>query len=232
MSQTLIEQFKSPHTRLKSVQFVKDLEAHPEWAIEVDLETGNTALHFACCGVAPVGVVKVLLKANPDAAKLKDLDGNLPIMGAVANGCDSSVVVALLKSFPKGIQARSGPHTLLHQAACQAAYNNDAAKTVEVLIEAWPEASMETDAEGNTPLHFAAACNADIKVVRLLLAAYPKAAAMRGRLDRLPLSLALLCQAPPEVIGELRDAYPDALRDETITADYLNMGFGVNKPEE
>ena len=98
---------------------------------------------------------------------------------------------------------------------------------VAALLAAWPEAIRECDADGNTPLHFAAASKASADVVRALVAAYPEAAQLRGQMGRLPLSLAVLCEAPPLSCEVIRDANPDALREMSMVADYLNHGYGV-----
>ena len=86
---------------------------------------------------------------------------------------------------------------------------------------------MERDDDGNTPLHFAAACQAAPAVVKALIAACPQSAAQRGQLQRFPLSLALLCEAPPESVEAIRDAYPAAQRAIELVADYQNHGLGV-----
>ena len=64
-------------------------------------------------------------------------------MGAVANGCSSEAVQALLNANPGSVRVRQGKHTLLHQAAC----HNQSADTVKTLLAAWPEAATETDDE-------------------------------------------------------------------------------------
>ena len=101
LTMSLLAMFKSG-AGIKSKAFIKACKADASLAADVDEATGNTALHFACCGGAPLPVVKALLAANPDAAAALDGDGNLPIVGAVSNGCDAAVVEALLEAFPDG----------------------------------------------------------------------------------------------------------------------------------
>ena len=86
-SSSLIELFKSDAPLLPR-DIVSAVEAESSLATEVDPETGNTALHYACCMAAPLPVVEALLGANKAAARAEDADGNIPLMGAVANGCD------------------------------------------------------------------------------------------------------------------------------------------------
>ena len=246
-SSSLIELFKSDAPLLPR-DIVSAVEAEPSLATEVDPETGNTALHYACCMAAPLPVVEALLGANKAAAGAEDADGNIPLMGAVANGCPAAVVKAVLRAHPAGARARfssvgapppkppsqrAAPagdtrHTLLHAAACHGA----SAETVAALIAAWPGAAREVDGEGNTPLHFAAACQAPVAVVRALIDANPAAATMRGRFNRLPLALALLCEAPPDAVYAIMEANRDAMREITISADFRNHGRGVALPLE
>ena len=95
---------------------------------------------------------------------------------------------------------------------------------IDLLIATWPEAAAEQDPDGNSPLHFAAACQQTPDVVKSLIAACPDAAKWRGQLKRYPLSLCLLTEAPPESVELIRDAYPDAVRAHEIVADYQNHG--------
>lgn len=216
----LIAQFRSGDP-LSSDAFIEAINKTA--AKEIDRENGNTPLHYACCCAAPLKVVKALLKANKSAASVKDSDGNIPLVGAVANGAGADVVQALINAFPGGVTARQGQHTLLHSACC----NGASEATVAVLLKAWPAAARERDADGNTPLHFAAAGKANLGVVEALIKEYPEAATLKGQMGRLPLSLALLCEAPPDTCVAIRDANPGAMREMSLVSDYLNHGYGI-----
>ena len=127
---SLITCFKDD-TKLNAKDFIRACAEAPALAMEVDVATGNTPLHFACCNGAPLPVLEALLTANPGAASVKDNDGNYPITGAVANGGSKDVVTALLKAFPDGIKHMDGgQHTLLHQAAC----NGQSVETIAILL--------------------------------------------------------------------------------------------------
>ena len=220
---SLLTSFRDLRQPLKADELVRAVQSKPALAKEVDGVTGNTPLHFACCNGAPLPLVKALVVADPTAASKLDKDGNLPVMGAVANGASADVVALLLQHHPDGVRARQGRHTLLHQAAC----HGQSVETVAVLLKAWPGAASERDAEGNAPLHFAAACKAAPAVVKALLAACPESASWRGQMQRYPLSLCLLCEAPPGSVEAIRDAYPAAQRTFEILGDYQNHGHGV-----
>ena len=222
MAASLVSSFKNGG-KLRSDEMISALKASPSLAAEVDAETGNTPLHFACCNRAPLAVVKALIAANRKAARVADVAGNLPIVGAVANGADADVIKALLEAHPDGVKTRQGEHTLLHSAAS----NGQTAEVVEVLLAAWAGAAAERDKEGNAPLHFAAACQAPPAVVLALLKACPEAAQWRGQMQRYPLSLCLLAEAPPASVQAIRDAFPGAQRTFEIVADYQNHGLGM-----
>ena len=117
-SVSLIALFKSGKG-VKSDDIVKAVTSNAKLAAEVDADTGNTALHFACCNGAPLAVVKALLKANASAAQARDADGNVPVVGAVANGASVDVIKALLQAYPDAAKSLQGTHTLLHLRAGQ-----------------------------------------------------------------------------------------------------------------
>ena len=230
---SLVAMFTDAAQKPSEKQLISAVKGDPSLAKQVDANTGNTPLHFACCNRAPPPLIKALLDAHKGAASATDADGNLPIFGAVANGCDAAAIKMLLQAFPDGVRAKQGKHTLLHAAAS----NGQTAEVAELLINAWPEAAAERDDEGSAPLHFAAACQAPPAVVHALLKACPEAAQWRGQMQRLPLSLCLLCEAPPASVEAIRDAYPTAQRAFEIVADYQNKGQGTSfkctqKPHE
>ena len=71
-------------------RFLATLSANPGAAADVDPKTGNTPLHFVCCNGAPRDLVEPLLQANPSAAATADLDGFLPLVGALSCGAAGS----------------------------------------------------------------------------------------------------------------------------------------------
>merc|ERR1712166_1402537 len=144
---SLLSRFKEGHN-LSSKDFVREIQQDPEAASEICAQSGNTLLHYICCGGdAPLKVVSALLTAYPEAAATCDHDGNIPLVGAISNGCGKQVVELLLQANPEGIRWTSGGHTLLHFAAC----NNAGLDVVQLLLDTWPEATKERDDEGNTP---------------------------------------------------------------------------------
>ena len=66
---SLIARFKDG-SHLAADDIIGTVRGNPSLASEVDAETGNRPLHYACCNRAPLPVVQALLTANPKAARL------------------------------------------------------------------------------------------------------------------------------------------------------------------
>ena len=157
---SLIAKFTSG-APLRSADFVRAVEAKPALAREVDPATGNTPLHFACCGAAPLAVVAALLAAHAPAAGAADHDGNLPLMGAVANGADADVVRALLKAHPAGARARFAADEAVAAKAAKAAARREkrAAAALPDEGESAAAASSGASADARQTVLHSAACH-------------------------------------------------------------------------
>ena len=65
-----------------------------------------TALHFAAKGDAPLSTVEALLKAHPDAAKMKkDRDDRLPLHLAAKHNLNMPSIRLLLDAYPEAADA-------------------------------------------------------------------------------------------------------------------------------
>ena len=96
--------------------FLNTLQANPGAAADVDPKTGNTPLHFVCCNGAPRDLVEPLLTANPGAASTADLDGFLPLVGALSCGAAADVIDLLLAANPAAASTKVDGRTPLHYA--------------------------------------------------------------------------------------------------------------------
>ena len=96
--------------------FLATLQANPAAASDVDPKTGNTPLHFVCCNGAPRDLVEPLLTANPAAAATADLDGFLPLVGALSCGAAADVIDLLLAANPAAASTKVDGRTPLHYA--------------------------------------------------------------------------------------------------------------------
>ena len=71
-------------TALDAKGLLSSLKSNPGASQEVEPLTGNTPLHYACCGGAPIKVVDALLAAYPDAANMADSEGDSTIATTTA----------------------------------------------------------------------------------------------------------------------------------------------------
>ena len=69
-----------------------------------------------CCNGAPRDLVEPLLQANPTAAATADLDGFLPLVGALSCGAAADVVDLLLAAHPGAASVMVQGRTPLHYA--------------------------------------------------------------------------------------------------------------------
>jgi ankyrin repeat protein len=162
-------------TDVKIVQSLVDIA--PE-SIKMELTTsrsrrGPLPLHLALAYGANQGeaydtmneVVEMLLSRYPDAAKIKDPDGDLlPMVQAFISKRSASVLKHFMKLTPNGISAKvyineggeKKSTTLLHLFAAQAhAYMEpkDINEIIEVFAAHDPELFRQKDTDGRLPLH-------------------------------------------------------------------------------
>lgn len=124
---------------------------HPE---EVAWRDGNggTALHYSCRFHNAHDVVKEMIKSQDSAATIQDKFGYTPLHVACWNG-SSTIVQILVGDFGNAAAAAvvdKDGRTPLHLAC--SSYPAATVDTIEVLIEANPDALMAKDAQGHTPL--------------------------------------------------------------------------------
>ena len=152
-------------------RFLNTLQANPGAAADVDPKTGNTPLHFVCCNGAPRDLVEPLLTANPAAAATADLDGFLPLVGALSCGAAADVIDLLLAANPAAASTKVDGRTPLHYAV---SHGCDV-RVTKALIRLFPDACATRDADGNAPLHFALVRCAAPEVVDVMVRARPGA---------------------------------------------------------
>jgi hypothetical protein len=69
---------------------------------------GDTVLHWACFGVAPLNVVEALLEVCPDLAKAQNHIGHLPLHVACSYRASGAVIRALVSAYPQGAGIPNG----------------------------------------------------------------------------------------------------------------------------
>ncbi|KAG1668021.1 hypothetical protein FOA52_006554 [Chlamydomonas sp. UWO 241] len=163
--------------------------------------------------------VLALLAQSPDAAKVADARGRLPLHAVTARQAAPAVVKALLKAHLEGAAATDKKGWLpLHSAAASKA----PPEVVAALLVAYPEGASKKDAEGMLPLHCAALSQAPhavvkallqaLEVVTMLLDAHKAGAAVASKGGRLPLHRATANKAPIAVVEALLEAHPEGVQ--------------------
>ncbi len=158
-------------------------------------------------GVA--GAVAALLAANPEAARVKDTGGFLPLHAA-ASSAAAPVVLAVLAAWPEGAsKANFSGRLALHLACSRADADAD---VITALLSADAKAVREKNCYGELPLHAACEKGAPLAVVALLLASHPDALRKKGEDGRLPLYKACRHKgaAQAAVVKLLLKHYPEA----------------------
>jgi len=150
-------------------------------------------------------VVAALLVAHPEASRVKDGDGLLPLQQAACNNVSADVFALLLETYPEAAKAvtrlgRAALHDVLEW------HEEYPAELQLRLLAAAPEAAAHEDKGGALPVHFAS----HPAVIRALLEAYPNGA--KAWVDGcLPIHYAAERRAPAETIEVLAAAYLAAL---------------------
>jgi hypothetical protein len=150
-------------------------------------------------------VINALLSIHPDAVKIPNKIGQLPLHVAAGFSKSLSVVAALLSAHPDSVKhADIFGRLPLHEAAMRC----ENPETIRSIFSAHPEAARISDADGCLPLHHAVSTNQRRSVVIELLACCPEAAKVPDQSGRLSLELANVIDA--KLIAALLSAHPDS----------------------
>jgi len=177
------------------------LAAHPESASKRSDSFGCVALHFACkhCAGAP-RIIDDLLAAYPDACRLADADGRLPLHLAAAHQPEECTIAALLDALPDATAIADVDDNLpLHCAAASHA----SAAVVRRLASAFPSALHIAGPGGCLPVHLAVRNGAPLDTLLSLLQAAPSAVTRRADNGALPLHEAIERGASAAIIDAL-----------------------------
>ena len=177
------------------------LAAHPESASKRSDSFGCVALHFACkhCAGAP-RIIDDLLAAYPDACRLADADGRLPLHLAAAHHAEECTIAALLDALPDATAIAYVDDNLpLHCAAA----GHASAAVLRRLASAFPSALHIAGPGGCLPVHLAVRTGAPLDSLLSLLQAAPSAVTRRTDNGALPLHEAIERGASAAIIDAL-----------------------------
>mmetsp|Transcript_9056 Transcript_9056/g.12159 ORF Transcript_9056/g.12159 Transcript_9056/m.12159 type:complete len:254 (+) Transcript_9056:112-873(+) len=137
----------------------------------------------------------------------------LPIHQACALHAPKDVIDALIKAYPKGVQAleTSFMRNTLHVALMYGCSSD----VIELLLFCDPLCAQTEDTLGRLPIHYACSNGSNPDVLKLLLSADPSSARASDKNGWLPIHVAIHMGASTESIKELLDANPSSVNAKT-----------------
>jgi len=165
---------------------------------------GKNALHWAMVEGAPAEQKQLRLLLNPQLAAQPDQGGNLPLHYAASNAVSTAAAVACALAYTEGLEwanktgrtpldiARLEGHAGLaevlsgmlnrrHNELHESFGAGPSAEAEQLrLLSCRPELAAQKDAEGNLPLHIAAASGATLRAAEECMRIFPKAPKMRN----------------------------------------------------
>ena len=178
------------------------LQANPDAVTQRDSQHLHTPLHLQCLTGARVSleVVERLLEANSQAAQIADAEHYLPLHHACENGCEATVVAAILQSYPSAAYSMTRKQDSALSLACTC---NKSVETVQMLIHANQDALVKKNDYGFAPLH--CVCRAyqpRMGIVQALLDACPSCVTLKTHGGETPVHLA--CSNSGAFVGVLQ----------------------------
>ncbi len=178
------------------------LQAYPDAVTQRDVEHFYTPLHLLCLAgsrASPEVIIR-LLQVCSQAAQIADAEHYLPIHHACENGCEPLIVLLLLQHYPSAAYSMTRKQDSALSLACT---SNRSAETVQMLIEANPDALVKKNDYGFAPLH--CVCRAyqpRMGIVQALLEACPSCVSLKTHGGETPIHLA--CNNSGAFVGVLQ----------------------------
>jgi ankyrin repeat protein len=171
--------------------------------------------------------VEELLRLYPQAIKVQDKHGKLPLHTALRFNGSDDVINMLFQAYPKATEVRDSEGRLpLHKAL----FNEASSDVIKMLFNAYPKAVEVQNSGGWLPLHFALYYNASPDIINMVFKAYPKAVEIQDKYQRIRLRFACtsefcLRESSLEMLNILISAYPGGIdtqdSDGIVPLDYL-----------
>jgi hypothetical protein len=175
----------------------------------------------SACSEQPqqVDTIRFLVEACPEAVKVPNGDGSLPLHVACAYKAPLDVIQYLVEQWPEAIKTANHNGSLPLHHACK---NKVPLDVVEFLVEEWPEAVKIMDSDGRTPLDCAKIPTADggdpmSEVVSLLEAIQITDTKFKAEREEIRKAIALKRDEPVAVSQEYIE--------EILTNVQLGQGF-------
>lgn len=167
---------------------------------------GEMALHLACRRLDALDVVEWLIEEHPDALRVKNHYGHLPLhlASAPAHIPDVTtavrIVQALVDAYPEALQTPDQDGDLpLHVGVV----GDIPPVMLDNLMQPDPDGTLTKNQQnGQWPLHTACESGASVAVLRRLMDTYPQVQEYFDPAGRLPVHLALSKEYPVEVLQQ------------------------------
>jgi hypothetical protein len=149
------------------------------------------------------------IKENHLAVSLRDKDGYLPIHIACMSKCSSTIIHALLESYPESAFDKDLKYSKFPLQYLVEEKTVDA-ECLTALLCVHPLSACAKDSSGKLPLHHAAGATAlqSPLVIQTLLDVFPSGAGITDNNGKLPISYAVEEGASEDVVSLLLTAYP------------------------
>lgn len=178
----------------------------PSWVSKI----GETALHMLVYKVFyddrndMADAMRELVEAHPAACEIVDEQGDSPFMLTISSSSGKPTITNnLVHNDNTREQSKA-------QTVCAKRFRTERLirDTIEIMVQAHPNAAKVPCEWENMPLHHALMCNREVQTVRIIVAANPDACSHRNFRGELPLHIAVKYSAPLEVIVSLLETYP------------------------
>lgn len=168
----------------------------------------STPLHCILRANPPLELVGKILRLAPDATKVQNHAGLLPLHIALISHVSPDVTVNMIfEAYQEATKVKTGRGSLPLHLACD--YEASHA-VIKMILDEYPKAAEIQDDKGRLPLHIALYREASDLVIDMILEEFPKATEIQDNEGRLPLHIALCYEASSFVIHKILDAYPKA----------------------
>ena len=175
-------------------------------------DNGQLPLHIACEEEQNSEVIKALIRAHPNSAKVKDTNGKLPLHYACNKWQNDEVIKALIKAYPAGIVVEDKEGKMPVNVKVMGLKTITFEVMTEALIETFLKDIEAQDNDVSWPLHNACKNGKRLNVIKDLIARYPNAVSTPDENGSWPLHYACKSGKDDETIEFLTEEFPDALK--------------------
>lgn len=155
--------------------------------------------------------VRLVVHACPEAVRVRDQEGFLPLHWACYHGASVDILKLLLGSWPESVREAISQNRLPLHLACR---QNASLGSIQFLVEKYPQALEANTNQGMLPLHYACRDAATLDVVKFLLDQAPMTVSEQTTNNGfLPIHFACKHGKSPETVQFLAETWPGCLRE-------------------